>query len=189
MLPREGGAAITSVDQLDADGIDELWPRYLGAFEHLRTKAAARMVMHRHEFETQMKDQRILKYVVRCGEVVAGAGTLALELDALDWVSPDFYAARFPEQYAAGRVYGLGWLFVHPDHQHRGLRLRLLERMAAKVIDDGAMIVYDTCRANETEIDFTGTVNRRLTDIGIGTIGPPIDEQLYYAWLPFSKAS
>ena len=181
--------AFTTSEELDAQTANALWVEYLRAFEALRTKAAARMVLHHDEFIAQMSDRRIVKYVARCDGEVAAAGTLALELEAVDWISPEFYAARFPEPYAAKRIYCLGWMFVTPQFRHRQLRLRLLEYQAEKVIADGAMLVYDTCRFNEDELSFTAGLNKRLGELDLGRIPAPLDEQLYYAWVPFSKAS
>jgi hypothetical protein len=180
--------SFTTYDEVEEPTVDELWPEYLRAFAPLRTKAAARMVMHRHEFAAQMADRRIVKYLARCGDELAAVGTMARELEAVDWISPDFYAARFPERYAAKRIYCLGWMFVVPQFQHRQLRLRLLEHQAERIIADGAMLVYDTCRFNEDELAFTAGVNARLAELDLGAIPHPLDEQLYYAWVPFSKS-
>jgi GNAT superfamily N-acetyltransferase len=172
-------------EQLDRDTIAALWPRYERGFAELRTKAAARMVMHCHEFEQQMRDPRILKYVARHHGDPVGLATLATDLRAVDWISPEFYAARFPERYAEGRIYYLGWLTIDPAHRQRGLRNALLRYGVERVVTDGAMVVYDTCRYNEDAVRFTETLNAYFGAHGLGQVRP-VDEQLYYAWVPFS---
>ena len=191
-MPRRAGSSaivdeveITICKELDGATIQDLWPRYEHAFAPLRTKAATRMVMHRSEFEQQLQDPRVLKYLARHDGEAVGLATLALDLHAIEWISPDYYAQRFPERFRAGRVYYLGWMYVEPVYRRHGLWQRLLQFGAEKVIADDAMIVYDTCRFNEDDIDFTGTVNRMLAGLQLGQIGQ-IDQQLYYAWVPFS---
>ena len=194
-LPRPGASSesvdevdITIWKELDYATIDDLWPRYERAFAPLRTKAATRMVMHRSEFEQQLQDPRVLKYLARHNGEAVGLATLAVDLHAIEWISPDYYAHRFPDRFRRGRVYYLGWMYVEPEYRRHGLWQRLLQFGAEKVIADDAMIVYDTCRFNEDAIDFTGSVNRMLAGLQLGQIGQ-IDQQLYYAWVPFSATA
>ena len=179
------GVEITTHAEIDDRTIDDLWPSYERAFAPLRTKSATRMVMHRSEFQKQLRDTRIVKYVARFRGDAVGLATLALDLHAIDWISPDYYAHRFPDRFRRGLVYYLGWMVVEPEFRRHGLWHRLLQYGAEKVIADDAMVVYDTCRFNEDELDFTGSVNRLLAGLRLGQI-KRIDQQLYYAWVPFS---
>jgi GNAT superfamily N-acetyltransferase len=172
---------------LESFDVDALWPRYEKAFAPLRTKSATRMVMHRSEFEKQLHDPRIVKYVAYHDNKAVGLATLALDLHAVEWISPDYYAQKFPERFRQGKVYYLGWLLVDPEFRRYGLWHRLLQFGAQRVIRDKAMIVYDTCQFNEASIDFTGSVNRMLAGMELGQI-EPIDRQMYYAWVPFANS-
>ena len=169
--------------RIDRQTTDLLWPHYEAGFADLRTKAAARMVMHHHEFVAQMDDERIVKYLATLDGAPVGLATLATDLAAIDWISPEFYAARFPDRI--GRVYYLGWLTIHPGHRNLGLRNALLRSGVERVVSDGAMVVYDTCRYNEEVVHFTETLNRHFGELGLGR-ACPVDEQRYYAWVPFA---
>ena len=62
-----------------------------------------------------MEDQRIDKYVAWEGDgEPIGIITVTRHLDAVPWISPEYYADRYPEQWARNAVYYLGFTLAHP---------------------------------------------------------------------------
>lgn len=165
---------------LSADRAAALYPGYLAAFAHLRTEAAARHVLEEGEFTADMADPRIVKYTAWHSptEPVAMA-TLTNELDAVPWISPDFFAARWPEHAARSAIYYLGFALAVPGRGQFKLLYRLLEEIARPIAAERGVLAYDVCTVNERALQF----GRRAAN-GLARFAPVqvsvADTQIYY---------
>src|SRR5918998_1867761 len=122
---------------------------YHRAFEPLKVQAAARQVLNREEFLGQLEDHRVDKYVAwdASGEP-AGIITLTRHLHAVPWISPEFFAARYPEQWARNAVYYLGFALARPTTQEPRF-LETAVRMAMETLAlERPVIAYDICFYN-----------------------------------------
>lgn len=165
---------VVTTTAVDAADVEPLWRGYAEAFAALADEAAARMVLHRWEFDAQMTDPNIDKTIAWDENAVAGMTALATDLAAVPWVSRAFWARqRRP-------VYYLAWTFVRPEYRGAGLAGALLTPAAQRALDDGAVVGYDTCRSND-ERGFTEGIGRAMAALGVA---PPqlVDEQRYYLW-------
>ncbi|MGZ4524317.1 MAG: hypothetical protein ACXVXO_13025, partial [Mycobacteriaceae bacterium] len=64
---------------------------YLAAFGPMRTRAAARNVLHQDEFFAEMNDTRVSKYVAWDADGRAvGLTTLTNDLHSVPWISPEY---------------------------------------------------------------------------------------------------
>lgn len=129
--------------------MEPAWQVYREAFEELRFRAVQRHLMLRGEFDDQMRDARIRKYVVRApenGRLLALA-TLTNDLDAMPLVSPDYFEHRWPALYAERRIWYCGFYAIHPEHQGSATFVRLVTEMRAIIVP--GIAVMDFCGRNE----------------------------------------
>lgn len=153
---------------------------YRCAFEPLKVMAAARHMLTREEFLGQLEDHRIDKYVAweDSGEPVAVI-TLTRHLDAVPWISPEYFAARYPEQWARNAIYYLGFAFASPTTQ-RSRFLEIAVEMAIEPLTmEKAVIAYDVCAYNNRMLGFS----ERITEVlGRSSHSRPeeLDSQIYY---------
>lgn len=167
----------TALDQATAESFYSL---YLDAFEALRRRAVARQVLHRHEFFEEMQDERVLKYVARDAEgQMCGLTVLTRHLETVPWISPEYFAAHYPEHYARGAVYYLGFTLVAVENR----RERVFEAMIRAVVDqvaaDRGVCGYDICAYNNVALDFAATVESMLVRYADARV-EPLDTQTYY---------
>lgn len=166
-------------------GVDEataahFWSLYRASFEPLRTRAAARHIFSREEFYESLHDPAVLKYIGRDQDgVVQGLGTMSTDLSALPWISPDYFAARFPDQYASQKIYYVGIVLVHPEHQGGELFPLTMRTMLGRAQQEGAIGAFDVCRFNDEVVGLP----RKLQAAVDGVAGrvQVLDVQTYYS--------
>jgi hypothetical protein len=158
-----------------------LYSLYRQAFEPLKVKAVARQLLTGEEFFGQMRDDRIDKYVAwePHGQPI-GLITLTRHHEAMPWVSPEYFEARFPEQWARKAVYYLGYLLARPVTR----RTRFLETICKVCVEplvaERAVIAYDVCSYNNDMLDFAERISRVARQFA-GSHVHKLDAQVYYA--------
>jgi hypothetical protein len=132
--------------------IEEAWQLYERRFAPLRAAALQRHLMYREEFHYLCRDPNVEKWRAfdDHGRLV-GLATYTNVLTAMPLISPEYFAARWPQQYAAGRIWYCGFVAV-ADDAPRATFLKLIERMFQQGLgDDGrGVISLDYCTANDT---------------------------------------
>jgi hypothetical protein len=126
-----------------------------------------------------MIDERIDKYVVWNDDDQAVAlTTVATDLAAVPWASPEFYQARYPEECARGALYYLGYTLVDPQNAGKGAFLMMMDALQRRLNDERAVCGADISAYNETT-----AVGRRFHANaefpGVEVV--PLDTQAYYA--------
>jgi hypothetical protein len=136
--------------RLDGHAVAAMYNLYQGAFGPLTTLAAARHVLTAEEFSAEMADERLEKYVAWSddGQPV-GITTLATDLAAIAWISPEYYAAAYPEHFARGAVFYLGITCVSKQRQHQGGYPLMIHAVVNRLIEANAVCGYDTCAYND----------------------------------------
>lgn len=154
---------------------------YETAFGPLRTRAMGRQVFSAEEFSQQMTNADVLKYVAwtREGDPV-GLAALTNQLSTVPWISPEFFAARWPEHWARGAVWYFSFLLAHPSQR----RTRFLDQLVGVGVDallaQRAVLGYDMCGYNDGQLslgDYANEIARRATGVGADRV----DVQNYYA--------
>ena len=178
--PRTGRQQVTVLTELDHSTATMFWELYVSAFGPLRTRAAARQVLHEDEFFEEMADPRVWKYVVwdAAGQPV-GLTTLTKHLETVPWISPEYYQARYPQHYARQAVYYLGFTLVAKGARHLSSFATMLEAVADRVIADRAVCGYDICAFNNEAMRFDVTIEamlNRTTRVPVERL----DSQTYY---------
>ena len=163
--------------------VEECWQLYLSAFDELRIAAVQRHVMFRDEFDAVVADARVVKYVAFDGEGrCCGLGTVATDLTAMPLISPDYFAHRWPELYAAGRIWYVGFVAIRPDLQRGPLLGRIVGDIGATAARAGGVAVIDVSRHVTQQKRLPQAVARFLDRLAPGTRGIPLDEQTYWAY-------
>lgn len=140
---------VTVEKELSAAHVAAMYELYLAAFGPLAAQAAARHVLTADEFAEEMADPRIEKYVAwDDGDQPLGLSTLATDLSAVPWVSPDFYAARYPGHHARGAIFYLGFTLVRPDARGSRVYLALNTEVAVRTRAADAVMGVDVCAVN-----------------------------------------
>jgi len=181
-VPWEAVRVRVSIEHRVPDAMaHEFLALYRAAFAPLDVLAAARQSLHDDEFLRAMQEPRMLKFVGWDGDRPAGMGFLALDLHLVPWISPAFYATRFPDHHQRSAIYYIGVVLVHPDDQGGPWYQALAEAMALKAWVDQAMVVFDCCAYNVEQFPLPAT----LQAIGLGLFEElemtELDYQRYYS--------
>ena len=156
-----------------------LYRLYRPAFEPLKVRSAARQVLTRSEFLDQMRDERIDKYVAwENGSEPIGMITLTRDLESVPWISPEYFAARYPDHWARNAVYYLGIILAHPRN-HTARFLDTIVRLSLEPLaNNRALIAYDMCHYNASR-----RLAERVADVVrqyAGIEAEELDRQLYF---------
>ena len=164
-------------------GVAAHWRLYQRAFEELRATAALRHFMTRQEFEDVLADERVSKYVVEdpSGEACA-LGTMTNQLEAMPLISPEYFAARWPEYAAQRRIWYIGFVAVDPRHHGTGAFAEVVSAMTALVSSCGGVAALDVCRRNEQLYQLPAAIQRLVRTDSPGVEVSRIDEQATWAY-------
>ena len=159
---------------------DSLYRLYRGSFEPLRTRAAARQVLTRREFFSEMEDHRIDKYIAwENEEDPAGMITVTRHLEAVPWISPEYYAARFPEQWSRRAIYYLGFTLARPALRRTSFLDTIVRFCVEPLVAEKAVIAYDLCSHNSDTLGFSTRIAEMLQRFSAAQ-PVELDTQVYY---------
>jgi GNAT superfamily N-acetyltransferase len=164
---------------------DAVWRLYNEAFDELRTSAVQRHMMTRDEFDEVIRDPRILKYLALDPEQddrPCALSTLTNQLDAIPLISPDYFQRRWAAHFAAGRIWYIGLLGLHPDCRGTGLFERLIEEMYRVIAAGNGVAAFDICRRNEEVYRFPEAIRAALEPYAGTVLSHQLDEQTYWLY-------
>jgi hypothetical protein len=178
--PRPSRFTVTALTALDEATARPFWDLYLTSFVPLRTRAAARQVLHESEFLEEMVDARVWKYVARDAEGRAvGLSTLTRDLETVPWISPEYYQARFPQHAARQAVFYLGFTLVQKGTRNVGAFTAMIEAVAERVRSSRGVCGYDICAFNNESMRFADNIESMLNRGGTVPV-ERLDTQTYY---------
>lgn len=174
------------------------WGLYLSAFDELRSSAVQRHLYTRAEFDAVMDDERVVKYV---GRRLGSADTVALvdddgaevsdlcalatftdDLTTMPLISPEYFAARWPDHYARGRCFYIGFVAVHPHYHGTGVFFDVVSDMTTTVSELSGVAVLDVCSRNSERYQLPQAI-LRIAQSRVPTVtGTPVDTQTYWAY-------
>ncbi len=163
--------------------VEEFLELYRSAFSPLDTLAAGRQALTDDEFRAELVEESVLKFVGRNDDdrPVAMA-IMATDLATLPWISPAFWQARYPEQFARNAIFYVGALLVAPEAQGSMWFHRLLRETIIYAAERRGVGAIDVCRYNAQSVDIpraVAKVSRSLTDVAI----EEVDTQTYWAFV------
>lgn len=163
---------------VDGTDVKILYPLYLSAMAPLVSRAAARHVLSRVEFDEEMADKRILKLVVRDHEdVPVGLTTLTHDLEAVPWVNPSYFSTRFPDAVNRDAMYYLGYTVVDPARRRSKALVLMAIEVNRRLADARGVIAYDICAFNDSH--GVGRLTRKIFERAHEI--SRVDTQSYYA--------
>jgi len=178
-MPLSAPLEVTIESVID-EHAEDFYRLYLDAFEPLRTKSAARHVLHRDEFMGDMQDPRVFKYVGWSSGRPVALATMTNHLETVPWISPEYFRHRYPDHAARGAIYYLGFTLVHPTNDTP----RALEQMVAvgvqRLVEARAVCAFDVCAYNDVGRRFTARVTEMLHRLADVTVDH-LDSQRYYS--------
>ncbi|GAA4701636.1 hypothetical protein [Phytohabitans rumicis] len=148
--------------------LQDAWRLYSEAFDELRVVAVQRHVMLRQEFDEQMADGRVDKYlVVDPGpDRLAALATITNDLDTMHLISPDYFRHRWPEHYAERRIWYVGFNAIHPDYRGSGIFELIIEAMHKFIAQHPPSVVgLDFCRRNEETYHLPQAIHAVLAQL------------------------
>ncbi|MEP6462672.1 MAG: hypothetical protein ABJC62_04500 [Frankiaceae bacterium] len=180
---------VTAESTLDSATAEALWELYQLAFAPLEDRAAGRQFLSRSDFDSEVLDSRVVKYLARIpiGRIV-GLCTLSADLDTVPWISPSFYRTRYPAHAARGAVLYCGIALVHPDAQRTRAFPDMLAAMAVDIAGVDGVLVADMCRYNVDDVPVARTVDVVMNRVWGSAQQVELDRQLYLAWEPTPRA-
>ncbi|MEU7628591.1 hypothetical protein AB0C34_01210 [Nocardia sp. NPDC049220] len=172
---------VTVETTIPDDRIDLFARLYEEAFGPLRTKAIARQVLHPEEFHAEMVDPRVHKHVARLGSgEPIGVTTLTRHLETVPWISPDYFAARYPEHAARAAIYYAGFTLVAPSAQQGAAFHAMIESVVQIMVAQRATVGWDICSYNNTRYSLADSI-RAVLDEQANVEVAVEDSQIYYA--------
>jgi hypothetical protein len=170
---------ITVESHIADEYVDRFYELYAAAFGPVQARAAARHMLTAAEFADEMADKRIDKYVAwnDAGEPVALA-TFTADLTAVPWISPQFYAARYPGEFARGAVFYLGYTLVDPDRATLRTFPAMMQLLVERMTQARGVCVFDVCAYNDGR--SVGKMWDRVARRGVAQVDV-LDTQTYYA--------
>ncbi|PRY13473.1 hypothetical protein [Kineococcus rhizosphaerae] len=181
-MPR-ANTSLDSTHRLEGDDVEDAWKAYEQAFSPLAARAASQHLMTREEFEDVCLDERWRKYVVRDLDrdgTVGAFGTATYDLSAVPMVSLDFYAARYPHQFAQRTICYIGCIGVHPSYRSSGAFVRVVEEICRGIHDLGGVAAIDVCQYNEESLALPRLIDRITRTFGAE--GERLDTQTYWGY-------
>ncbi len=178
---RRGPWTFTRESLIAGPRADDFYALYNEAFGPLRARSAARQVLTPAEFYSQLDDPRVDKFVAWSdgGEAV-GLTTLTHHLETVPWISPEYFAVRYPQAWAAQAVFYLGFTVARQAERRQGLLETIFETGIRRMAGRQVVVAYDICHYNDTVLRFQERLAALLThypDIEMTAI----DTQTYYA--------
>lgn len=154
---------------------------YLTAFGPMRTRAAARHVLREDEFTADLLDPRVEKHVAWDADgAPVGLTTLTNDLSAVPWISPEFFAAQYPEHSARGAVYYLGFTLVDPRARGALVFRDMMGQVLERLVSERAVVACDIAAYNNTTHSFDANLVSMLTATAEVNV-EVLDTQTYYA--------
>ena len=183
--PRQRGSLDIRVQTTIAEEeVERVYGLYLDAFAPLRVLAVARHVLHEDEFREEMADPLIDKYVARDadGQVIALA-TFTQHLETVPWISPDYFAHKYPEATARGAVFYLGFIFAVPGKQRERLFTEIARAIISRVAEARGICGWDACAFNDEVPRLSEVVAAVAEEISPVEV-EVLDDQTYYCGVP-----
>ncbi len=173
---------IEVLEVLDDSLLERAWQLYLHAFEDLAAYVVQRHLMYRSEFDAVMSDPLVAKYLaVGDDGVLLGLATYSNRLETMPLISPQYFERRWPEHYAAGRIWYCGFVAVDPPGS--GAFTVLVEELYRFAEKQGGVIALDVCQYNDDVHRLPKAIKLLLEDISNGVVQAECaDRQQYWIY-------
>jgi len=181
MTVLERNAHVDIRSDVDPFLADELLVAYREAFAPLASLSPIRQVFTDGDFLADMCNPAIVKFVARdISGAVCALSTLTNDLTTQPWLSPEYYQARYPSQFAEGRLYYVGSLMVMPEHQGGPWAHMLLTSVIRWLAERRAIATFDCCSFNVEAVQLPRLIALVTRREAIGNL-EELGRQHFYA--------
>jgi len=175
------GVVVTVESVIARAEIEVFHTRYEQAFGPLRSRAIARQVLHPNEFRDEMSDNRIDKIVARTIDgTPVGLTTLTRHLETVPWISPEYFATRFPQHAERNAIYYVGFTLVTPTARHGAAFHAMISTVVQILAADRAVVGWDICSYNNSQLSFADALRSAVGEQANVEVAVE-DSQTYYA--------
>ncbi|AHH16442.1 hypothetical protein NONO_c16410 [Nocardia nova SH22a] len=175
------GVVITVETAIPDAEIELFQELYEVAFGPLRSRAIARQVLHRDEFHLEMTDTRVDKIVARTETgTPIGLTTLTRHLDTVPWISPEYFATRFPQHAERDAIYYAGFTLVTPTARHGAAFHAMISTVVRILAAAGGVVGWDICSYNNSQLSFADALRNAVGEQANVEVAVE-DSQTYYA--------
>lgn len=120
------------------------WAIYDAAFRPTRVASPCRQFFREHEFHEAMSDPRILKFVRWAQGEPTSIGLVARDLEAVEWIAPEYFAARFPDHYRRKAIYYYMAILTDPSCQGQKHVSEIVDHFVAFLDERDGMVAFDS---------------------------------------------
>lgn len=173
---------IATRSELTPEEVERFLELYQESFAPLAIASAARQSLTDDEFREEMAHPSVVKWMAFLDGDPVGLMFFSKDLSILPWISEPYFAHHFPSFHARGAIYYFGGLLVQPAHRGGRVIRSLFETAARVVAADEALVAFDCCAYNVTEVrlpEMIAMIGGRVCDL---TPSDAIDTQHYYAY-------
>jgi hypothetical protein len=172
---------VTVETDIDPSTAEVYYRLYSASFGALAARAAARQVLHRHEFMAEMADHRVWKYVAWADDGhPVGLSTLTRHLETIPWISPAYFAQKYPDHACRNAIYYLGFSLVNSPQRRSRIFDDMISAVVERLVEDRAVCGYDICAYNDQALRLGYNIEallRRRAYVDVAAI----DRQTYYS--------
>jgi hypothetical protein len=174
---------IKVIDAMQDDLMQSAWDLYYNAFHELNALAVQRHLMYRSEFDAVMLDPKVDKYLFLDDDgVLCGMSTYTNCLDAVPLISPQFFQRRWPQHYADGRIWYVGFVAVNTAGRAANAFVHLVTAMQLVAAEHSGVVCLDMCRYNDDEHRMSRAVRLLVRRITSDVHVERMDEQSYWTY-------
>lgn len=157
---------------------------YQEAFRAIEELSPLRQSMTDEEFREEMRNPAVTKLV---GWDASGAPAAILcttnDISCIPWLNPRYYQKLYPSQFAAGSLFWVGTILVHPfrkgEHHVSGLIRENVLVVTEKAVD--GVCLFDCCEYNATQLGLPNIVEAVSREVDPSISCEEIDSQHFYA--------
>jgi hypothetical protein len=180
-----GFVSVTAETSVDESTAEALWEMYSLSFQSLQRRAAARQLVSRADFDLEVLDDRVTKYIARGADgTLLGLSTLSNELSTVPWISPEFYEAHYPLHFARKAVFYCGIAMVHPDARSTRAFAQMVFAFGRDIAAAKGILAADMCRFNIDGLELARMVTLMMKRAWGSANQVELDRQVYMAWEP-----
>ncbi|MGH8968901.1 MAG: hypothetical protein ACRDV1_03025 [Actinomycetes bacterium] len=175
--------SVRKLQVVDGSLGEEAWKLYRQSFDPLRYVAVQRHVLYDHEFDAVMLDPRVDKYLEWADDgSLRGVATMTNQLHSMPLVSPEYFEQRWPDRYAAGEVFYIGFLGVHPHAHGTGAFADMVKAMTEVVAGVDGVAVLDVCNHNKDRLHLPRAIRMLASTWASHVEMAPLDAQTYVGY-------
>jgi hypothetical protein len=135
------------------------------------------------ELEEQLRNEAVIKLVGRDRDGHPQAFCLTTtDLTVVPWISPAYFARRFPEHHARRSIFYIVTIVVQPDRQGGLWAYALLKDLTRVIAGRHGIAAFDCCRYNQEAVNVPELARRvagRFCDVD----PLEVDTQRFYAYV------